>query len=234
VVVCNQQLPPYAFLDDGGTPAGYYVDAVGAVLSQLQVPCSFVTASRDADLTLIIDSMRVLHFKCRDRQLVEQVEDAYQRLRQSGELTDIQNRWLHPERVSSQTVPTVLVVALILLLLAAVLALASLLLRLRVRLTVHRCIVRSKMIAQTRQMEKYYAAEESQPDHVLQYRYEAILCNPFLAVAFYDSNGQVIAQNEAMRKLSPDEETLHRQPLYNVKGEIANYFTTVGCSSESI
>jgi hypothetical protein len=69
--------------------------------------------------------------------------------------------------------------------------------------------------------------EENQATQNLIRKYEVILTNPFTAMAFYDSDHKVIDQNEAMRQLGniSDEKTL--QPLYNVDGEIANYFLAV-------
>ena len=58
-----------------------------------------------------------IHIIGRDRQLIEQIDDQYSRLKQSGEIAAIQDRWFHPERVHDHSSPMVyyIVVAVLLL-----------------------------------------------------------------------------------------------------------------------
>ena len=44
-----------------------------------------------------------VHVVGRDRQLVEQIDDQYSRLKQRGEIATIQDRWFHPERIEEET-----------------------------------------------------------------------------------------------------------------------------------
>lgn len=44
-----------------------------------------------------------VHVVGRDRQLIEQIDDQYSRLKQRGEIAIIQDRWLHPERVQKKS-----------------------------------------------------------------------------------------------------------------------------------
>lgn len=46
-----------------------------------------------------------LHIVGRDRQLVEEIDDQYSRLKQSGEISVLQNKWFHPERIQDETKP---------------------------------------------------------------------------------------------------------------------------------
>lgn len=59
-----------------------------------------------------------LHLVGRDRQLVNEIDDQYSRLLQSGEVAAIQNRWFHPERNEQKSTPVLLyaIIAAILLL----------------------------------------------------------------------------------------------------------------------
>ena len=43
-----------------------------------------------------------VHVVGRDRQLVEQIDDQYSRLKQRGEIATIQDRWFHPERIEEE------------------------------------------------------------------------------------------------------------------------------------
>ena len=58
-------------------------------------------------------------------------------------------------------------------------------------------------------------------------KYEAIITNPFVAIAFYDKNGRLIEMNETMRRARHDDTTNLRQPLYNADGEVTNYIVAV-------
>lgn len=44
-----------------------------------------------------------VHIVGRDRQLIEQIDDQYSRLKQRGEIATIQDRWFHPERIEEET-----------------------------------------------------------------------------------------------------------------------------------
>ena len=60
-----------------------------------------------------------IHIIGRDRQLIEQIDDQYSRLKQSGEIAAIQDRWFHPERVHDHSSPMVYYIIVAVLLLAA-------------------------------------------------------------------------------------------------------------------
>ena len=69
------------------------------------------------------DSVAEMHFIGRDRQLIEQIDDQYARLKQQGKLTIIQDHWLHPERVAPESTPIEPYIAGGILLLAAIIGL---------------------------------------------------------------------------------------------------------------
>ena len=48
-----------------------------------------------------------IHIIGRDRQLIEQIDDQYSRLKQSGEIAAIQDHWFHPDRVHDHSSPMV-------------------------------------------------------------------------------------------------------------------------------
>ena len=60
-----------------------------------------------------------IHIVGRDRQLIEQLDDQYSRLKQRGDIAELQDRWFHPERVHDESSPMVYyVIAAVLLLIA--------------------------------------------------------------------------------------------------------------------
>ena len=60
-----------------------------------------------------------IHIIGRDRQLIEQIDDQYSRLKQKGEIAVIQDRWFHPERVHDHSSPMVYYIIIAVLLLTA-------------------------------------------------------------------------------------------------------------------
>ena len=60
-----------------------------------------------------------IHIVGHDRQLIEQIDDQYSRLKQRGEIAAIQDRWFHPERVNDHSSPMVYYIIVTLLLLSA-------------------------------------------------------------------------------------------------------------------
>ena len=168
-----------------------------------------------------------IHFAGRDRQLIEQMDDRYMRLLQEGGIAKMREQWLHPELEHKRTVSAVVLLAVGLLLLVVMLTLACVLMKLSNRHLAHRCTALSKLISQVRQMGQYYAEEDTRAAHELLFGYESILRNPFIAISFYDNNGKLILQNEAMRRLGQTDVTSLRHPIYNRKGQVSNYYVII-------
>lgn len=61
-----------------------------------------------------------IHVIGRDRDLIDAIDDHYSRMKQRGEVEQIVNRWMHPERVTGSTPPKALYTTAAVLLLAAV------------------------------------------------------------------------------------------------------------------
>jgi signal transduction histidine kinase/ABC-type amino acid transport substrate-binding protein len=61
-----------------------------------------------------------VHFIGRDRQLIEEIDDQFSRLKQAGNVADIQTHWFHPEQEKPETSPTMLFIIIGILLLAAI------------------------------------------------------------------------------------------------------------------
>lgn len=59
-----------------------------------------------------------VHIIGRDKELIDQIDDQYSRLKQSGELEQILNKWIHPDRIHDDTPPVAIYVILGLVLLA--------------------------------------------------------------------------------------------------------------------
>ena len=167
-----------------------------------------------------------IRFVGRDHQLIEQIDDQYMRMKQSGEIAEIQDRWEHPELSMPEEEETAIQISDVLLITAALLLAASLLIWWHIRSIRKHTKEVSEMINQTKLMKSFYEIEDNQAAHDLAHKYEAILCNPYIAIAFYDNNGKLVVENDVMKRLGNIHSIPSRQPLYNANGEIANYITT--------
>lgn len=53
-----------------------------------------------------------IHIIGRDKDLIERIDDQYSRLKQSGEIAQLQDKWLYPERVKDESTPFILYIGL--------------------------------------------------------------------------------------------------------------------------
>lgn len=168
-----------------------------------------------------------IRFVSKDRQLIEQFDDQYMRLKQDGYIAEIEERWIHPELAKAKDETTALHLTDILLFLSALLLVLSLLILWNIRNTRRHTKEVSEMIHQSELIHNYYELEDNQAAHDLAHKYETILCNPFVAIAFYDNKGHLIIENETMKELGGANTDYPRQPLYSADGKITNYLIAV-------
>lgn len=378
VIVCDQQNPPYEYMDDDGQPIGSNIDIVSLVMKRLHVPCEFVMKEKhklsttlkegDADLLLTdgrtfagtsysisaatisfertnTDSICETHLVGRDRQLIDAFDDVFWRLNQAGEIADIQERWLTPEKAHhnyAHDIPYIVVAILLLLVGISILTymarrhansirnhmqeLNQMMYKVlhmgnfdvmlydiaKNRITnqygnilpkggitleeytdrIHarqrdefaqkvnsmkegrlRHFVLNKLWNQGTVEEPHYLnfqghaiseldkdgrpayiinavydvtheVEEDHAAHDIMRKCDVIFSNPYIAMAFYDNNGNIIEQNDKMKVIcgitgtqllndtAEDERqdirfSKHVQPLYNSKGKVYSYLVTM-------
>lgn len=173
------------------------------------------------------DSVAEIHLTGKDRQLIEAIDDYYMRMKQEGEIEDILTRWLHPEEAKPETEDTAIEIADALLILSGILIVLSLLLLWHIRNTRKHTKEIKEMINQVKLMSDRYEKQDTKAAEVLKKKYEAVMSNPFVAIAFYDKDGRLIEMNETMKRSRRDTKVLQRQPLYNADGEVSNYIVAV-------
>lgn len=173
------------------------------------------------------DSVTEIHLTGKDRQLIEAIDDYYMRMKQEGEIEDILTRWLNPEEAKPETDDTAIEIADALLILSGILIVLSLLLLWHIRNTRKHTKEIKEMVSQAKLMSDRYEKQDSKAAEVLKKKYEAVMSNPFVAIAFYDKDGRLIEMNETMRRARHDDTTCLRQPLYNADGEVSNYIVAV-------
>jgi hypothetical protein len=96
-----------------------------------------------------------IRFVGRDRQLIEQVDDQYSRLKQKGDLAIIQDRWMHPERVQPESTPIEPYIAGGILLVAAIIGLFIWLARRHVKRVTRRITELNEMMYKALHMGNY-------------------------------------------------------------------------------
>ena len=173
------------------------------------------------------DSVTEIHLTGKDRQLIEAIDDYYMRMKQEGEIEDILTRWLNPEEAKPETDDTGIEIADALLILSGILIVLSLLLLWHIRNTRKHTKEIKEMVSQAKLMSDRYEKQDSKAAEVLKKKYEAVMSNPFVAIAFYDKDGRLIEMNETMKRSRRDTKVLQRQPLYNADGEVSNYIVAV-------
>ena len=173
------------------------------------------------------DSVTEIHLTGKDRQLIEAIDDYYMRMKQEGEIEDILTRWLHPKEAKPETEDTAIEIADALLILSGILIVLSLLLLWHIRNTRKHTKEIKEMINQAKLMSDRYEKQDTKAAEVLKKKYEAVMSNPFVAIAFYDKDGRLIEMNETMKRSRRDTKVLQRQPLYNADGEVSNYIVAV-------
>ena len=100
-----------------------------------------------------------VHIWGRDKELIERLDDHYSRLKQSGDLEQMLNKWFHPERVQSETPPVTIYVILGILALAALLYLFNRLAKAHVKSATRNSTLLSEMMYKALQMGNFQVME---------------------------------------------------------------------------
>ena len=202
-------------------------DIILADSREINTPTYFVSKNVINYCHTTEDSIAETRFIGKDHQLIEQMDDEFTRMKEVGDIAAIQERWKNPEYIEPETTPTALYIAIALLFIAFIFCGLILYLLVHTRRTHHDANVLEGIIGLAPQMKKFYAIEDNQAAHDLIHKYNDILCNPFVAISFYDNNGHLIVENQAMKELGDKDIALTRQPLYNAEGKITNYFVAI-------
>ena len=113
----------------------------GLVLSSVDIPVSEI------------------HVIGRDRELINEIDDHYSRLKQSGEVEEMQNRWLHPERADDSSLPLIIFLVVLALLLVGVFYTLSILARRQVRNNTKKVTDVNSMMIKALHMGNFYVME---------------------------------------------------------------------------
>ena len=140
-------------------------------------------------------SLGKIHIIGHDKRLINEIDAHYSRLKQSGEVEDIYNKWFHPERVHGRTSPLAISISIGVLILAVIIFLFSRLTKLRIH-----NIIRSM--------------EEERASRTIRHCFNSLFNMPELAMAFYNRDGRPVTFNNKMKAMygfdNPDNERFWR------------------------
>ena len=100
-----------------------------------------------------------MHFAGLDKELINEIDDQYARLEQSGKLKHIYNKWFHPEYTFNDTSPAAIYISLVVLLAVVVLLLLNRLAKNRATQATRRKLDVERMMLQALSMSNYVSIE---------------------------------------------------------------------------
>ena len=142
-----------------------------------------------------------IHVIGRDRELVEAVDDQFSRLKQSGEVEELQNRWFHPERVKGHTSPLTFYIILGVLLLAGILYLFNRLAKAQVRNMTRHASETNDMILTALHMGDFIVMEYDIANDRIVNRYGHLLPDKGLTLAEFTARIHPDQQEEFTTKM---------------------------------
>lgn len=144
-----------------------------------------------------------IHVIGRDRELVDEIDDHYSRLKQSGEVERIHNSWFYPERSESTTPPYTIYATIAGLLTVMLFYMLYHLAKERVRKDTADAADLNSMMTKALHMGSDAATEDNKRSgyHDLKHKYDSLFNTPMMAMAIYDKDGWPLAINEPMKHL---------------------------------
>ena len=145
-----------------------------------------------------------LHIVGRDRQLVEEIDDQYSRLKQSGEISVLQNKWFHPERIQDETKPFAFYVVITALLFIVFIYLFNRLARAHVRASTRQSTELNEMMYKALHMGNFIVMEYDIRNNRFTNKYGQVLPDKGLTL------------EEFTLRIHPDQQKEFRQKMQSL------------------
>ena len=142
-----------------------------------------------------------LHIIGHDKDLIEDVDDQYSRLKQSGVIAQLQDKWLHPERVKDESTPLLLYIGIGTLLLIALIYLFIRLAKAHVRNATRQSTELNEMMYKALHMGNFNVMEYDIKNDRMTNRYGHILPEAGITLA------------EFTRRIHPDQQAEFSQKM---------------------
>ena len=152
-----------------------------------------------------------LHIIGHDKELIERIDDQYSRLKQSGVIAQLQDKWLHPERVKSESTPFMLYVGMGTLLLIALIYLFIRLAQAHVRNATRQSTELNDMMYKALHMGNFDVMEYDIRNDRMTNRYGHILPEEGITLAEFTRRIHPDQQEEFARKMKRLTEGRERQ-----------------------
>ena len=152
-----------------------------------------------------------IHIIGRDKALIERIDDQYSRLKQSGVIAQLQDKWLHPERVKDESTPILFYIILVTLILIALIYLFIRLAKAHVRSATRQSTELNDMMYKALQMGNFEVMEYDIKNDRMTNRYGHILPDAGITLAEYTRRMHPDQQAEFTQKMKRLIEGRERQ-----------------------
>ena len=152
-----------------------------------------------------------IHIIGRDKALIERIDDQYSRLKQSGVIAQLQDKWLHPERVKDESTPILFYIILVTLILIALIYLFIRLAKAHVRSATRQSTELNDMMYKALQMGNFEVMEYDIKNDRMTNRYGHILPDAGISLAEYTRRMHPDQQAEFTQKMKRLIEGRERQ-----------------------
>ena len=144
-----------------------------------------------------------IHVIGRDQDLINEIDDAYSRLKQSGEVEVINNRWLHPEKITiRQQLPMSVIIILAIILLTIFCYLLTRLAQSHARKASHNSIELNEMMYKALHMGHFYVMQYDITNDLFTNRYGTFLPDKGLSLEEFVAHIHPMEQEEFRNKMS--------------------------------
>ena len=143
-----------------------------------------------------------IHVIGRDKELIDEIDDIYSRLKQSGEVEIINNRWLHPEKVTeNMRLPVAVIIMLVIILLTIFCYLLTRLAQSQAKKASHNSVELNEMMYMALHMGRFYVMQYDIAYDQFTNRYGDFLPNKGMSLEEFISHIHPMEQAEFRDKM---------------------------------
>ena len=153
-----------------------------------------------------------------DKELINDIDDTFARLEQSGDIDKIRDKWFHPERIHNDTSPIALLIIIGFVIAGIIIFLLSLLIRSRIKTAYNKSIDLNRIMTQALNMGAFAVIKYDVDGNLLSNLHGHILPD------------EGMLPQEFIRRMKPDKgKLLHENNQRLIKGE-ADTFNMTTCA----
>ena len=144
-----------------------------------------------------------IHVIGRDKKLIDEIDDIYSRLKQSGEVEVINTRWLHPEKLTvRQQIPMSIIITLFIILLTIFCYLLTRLAQSHAKKASHESIELNEMMYKALHMGHFYVMEYDIANDLFINRYGTFLPHKGMSLEEFVAHIHPMEQEEFKNKMN--------------------------------